>query len=41
MGEIRCPVCGEYFKSLGYASHRTKHYNERQRKKEQEKKDEN
>jgi hypothetical protein len=30
---ITCPTCGKEFQSLGYASHRAKHYRERQREK--------
>lgn len=30
---ITCPVCGEKFQSLGYASHRAKHTRERDRMK--------
>ena len=33
--EKQCPICKKWFKSLGYARHRTKHYDERQRNKEQ------
>ena len=26
---IKCPECGKWFKSLGYARHRTMHYEKR------------
>jgi len=27
--ERKCPICGRWIKSLGWASHRAKHYRER------------
>lgn len=35
MSYIKCPTCGKWFKSLGYARHRTMHY-DRARAKEKE-----
>ena len=32
---IECPTCGKFFQSLGYARHRTMHYEQRQREEAQ------
>jgi len=31
-----CPICGRMIKPLGWASHRAKHYRERENKKKEE-----
>ena len=40
MAERQCPTCGKWFHSLGYARHRTMHYEERMKKVDAKKKKE-
>lgn len=35
MKQIFCPICGKWFRSLGYARHRTMHYEAKLREKAQ------